>query len=88
MTAKVCPGSVSKCTDGLEGERRHLPLNFVYIAQGTPSAEALAVQAVGEQARRATVYLNLEPGDCHGDDAAVKALLQGGICRAVIGTVS
>lgn len=54
-------------------------------AEGTPSAEALAVHAVKDGARGATAYLNLEAGDCHGDDASVKALIQGGVERVVIG---
>ncbi|KAJ7165429.1 hypothetical protein O6H91_Y545700 [Diphasiastrum complanatum] len=43
-------------------------------AQGTTSAEVQAVERAGEHARGATAYLNLEPGDCHGDESAVKAL--------------
>lgn len=45
-------------------------------AQGTKPAEALAVEAAGELCRGSTAYLNMEPGDCHGDHAAVSALLQ------------
>jgi hypothetical protein len=48
---------------------------FLY-AQGTQSAEVQAVEAAGESAQNATAYLNLEPGDCHGDDSAVRALTQ------------
>lgn len=57
---------------------------FLY-AQGTKPAEVLAVEAAGQFSRRATAYLNMEPGDCHGDHAAVSALIQGGIERVVIG---
>lgn len=45
-------------------------------AQGTKSAELQAVEFAGEHARGATAYLNLEPGDCHGDDSAINALTQ------------
>ncbi|RYR60940.1 hypothetical protein Ahy_A04g018028 isoform C [Arachis hypogaea] len=54
-------------------------------AQGTTPAEAQAVAAAGELCRGATAYLNMEPGDCHGDHAAVSALVQGGVKRVVIG---
>ncbi|XP_021281608.1 riboflavin biosynthesis protein PYRR, chloroplastic [Herrania umbratica] len=54
-------------------------------AQGTKPAEVLAVEAAGERCRGATAYLNMEPGDCHGDHTAVSALVQAGITRAVVG---
>ncbi|KAJ7529805.1 hypothetical protein O6H91_15G066300 [Diphasiastrum complanatum] len=54
-------------------------------AQGTTSAEVQAVERAGEHARGATAYLNLEPGDCHGDESAVKALKLAGISRVVVG---
>ncbi|KAJ4890431.1 hypothetical protein Rs2_30179 [Raphanus sativus] len=54
-------------------------------AQGTKPAEALAVEAAGELCRGSTAYLNMEPGDCHGDHAAVSALLQAGVGRVVVG---
>ncbi|XP_017624149.1 riboflavin biosynthesis protein PYRR, chloroplastic isoform X1 [Gossypium arboreum] len=54
-------------------------------AQGTKPAEVLAVEAAGELCRGATAYVNMEPGDCHGDHTAVSALVQAGITRAVIG---
>lgn len=44
-------------------------------AQGTESAEAKAVRAAGSRASGATAYMNLEPGDCHGDEKAVRALI-------------
>ncbi|XP_057963282.1 riboflavin biosynthesis protein PYRR, chloroplastic [Malania oleifera] len=53
--------------------------------QGTKPAEIQAVEAAGEWCRGATAYLNLEPGDCHGDHAAVSALIQAGITRVVVG---
>lgn len=55
---------------------------FLY-AQGTKSAEVQAVERAGESARMATAYLNLEPGDCHGDDSAVRALIQVDVCVCV-----
>ena len=48
---------------------------FLY-AQGTKPAEVLAVEAAGERCRHSTAYLNMEPGDCHGDHAAVSALVE------------
>ncbi|KAG2454456.1 hypothetical protein HYH02_001475 [Chlamydomonas schloesseri] len=54
-------------------------------AQGTTSAEVLAVAAAGPAARGATAYLNLEPGDCHGEAAAVEALVRAGVGRVVVG---
>lgn len=48
---------------------------FLY-AQGTRPAEVLAAEAAGNFSRRGTAYLNMEPGDCHGDHAAVSALVQ------------
>lgn len=55
---------------------------FLY-AQGTKSAEVQAVERAGEFAKNATAYLNLEPGDCHGDDSAVRALRQASACIVV-----
>lgn len=54
-------------------------------AQGTKPAEVQAVEAAGELCRGATAYLNMEPGDCHGDRTAVSALVKAGITRAVVG---
>ncbi|GIL89012.1 hypothetical protein Vretimale_16283 [Volvox reticuliferus] len=54
-------------------------------AQGTTSAEVQAVSAAGPAAHGATAYLNLESGDCHGEAAAVDALVRGGVSRAVVG---
>lgn len=45
-------------------------------AQGTKPAEVQAVEAGGSFCRGATAYLNMEPGDCHGDHTAVSALVQ------------
>ncbi|GBG75984.1 hypothetical protein CBR_g21226 [Chara braunii] len=54
-------------------------------AQGTVSAEVQAVSHAKERSYGATAYLNLEPGDCHGDFAAVVALRQARVARVVIG---
>ena len=53
--------------------------------QGTVSAEAQAAGEARADASGATAYLNLESGDCHGDDSAVRSLLQSGVSRVVIG---
>lgn len=54
-------------------------------AQGTKSAEVQAVEAAAGRSKGATAYLNLEPGDCHGDCTAVGSLIQAGISRVVVG---
>ncbi|CAN1345366.1 Riboflavin biosynthesis protein PYRR, chloroplastic [Linum perenne] len=54
-------------------------------AQGTKPAEVQAVESAGHLGKGATAYLNLEPGDCHGDSAAVSALVQAGVARVVVG---
>jgi len=45
-------------------------------AQGTTPAEVQAVEAAGAFCRDATAYLNMEPGDCHGEHTAVSALVK------------
>lgn len=46
-------------------------------AQGTKPAEVRAVEAAGrDRCKGATAYLNMEPGECYGDRAAVSALVQ------------
>lgn len=57
---------------------------FLY-AQGTKCAELQAVDAASELAGGATAYLNMEPGDCHGDQTPVSSLVQAGISRIVVG---
>ncbi|KAI8473699.1 MAG: dihydrofolate reductase-like domain-containing protein [Monoraphidium minutum] len=54
-------------------------------AHGSAPAEALAVAAAGPAAAGATAYLNLESGDCHGDDAAIAALVAARVGRVVVG---
>lgn len=53
--------------------------------QGTEPPECQVARLAGEAARGATAYLNLETGDCHGEAAAVEALVQAGVARAVVG---
>ncbi|KAF8061418.1 hypothetical protein HT031_004509 [Scenedesmus sp. PABB004] len=57
----------------------------VQRAQGSTPAEVLAAREAREAARGATAYVNLETGDCHGDEAAVGALLGAGVARVVVG---
>lgn len=57
----------------------------VLYGQGTTSAEVQACRSAGELANGSTAYLNLEPGDCHGDDSAISALKQAGVSRVVVG---
>lgn len=54
-------------------------------AQGTKPAEVQAVEAAAGYCRGATAYVNMEPGDCHGDRTAVSALIKAGISRVVVG---
>lgn len=53
--------------------------------QGTEPPECQAVRLAGGAARGSTAYLNLETGDCHGEAAAVEALVQAGVARVVVG---
>ena len=64
-----------------KGPNHHVVAQSFLYAQGTDSAEVQACQAAREGARGATAYLNLEPGDCHGDDSAIFALKQ--VCTRV-----
>jgi diaminohydroxyphosphoribosylaminopyrimidine deaminase / 5-amino-6-(5-phosphoribosylamino)uracil reductase len=55
---------------------------------GHPHAEMFALQAAGEQARNATIYVNLEPCNHHGrTPPCSEALIQAGIARVVVGMV-
>lgn len=71
----------------LVGPDGAIPLASAYQrAQGTTSAEVQAVLAAQGAAKGSTAYLNLEAGgDCHGEPAAIKALIQGGVSRVVVG---
>jgi len=57
---------------------------FLY-AQGTMSCEVQAAEQAGKAAAGGCAYLNMECGDCHGDSAAVRALVAAGIKRVVMG---
>ncbi|KAL2634879.1 hypothetical protein R1flu_006358 [Riccia fluitans] len=57
---------------------------FLY-AQGTRSAEVQAVERARDLTKGATAYMNLEPGDCHGDDSALTSLIQAKVSKVVIG---
>lgn len=57
---------------------------FLY-GQGTKRAEIQALEKAREFTKGAAAYLNLEPGDCHGDDSSVAALVQGGVSKVVVG---
>ena len=52
--------------------------------QGSEAAEVQAVRAA-DQAQGSTAYLNLETGDCHGDDTSLRALVAAGVSRVVLG---
>ncbi|KAL3138303.1 hypothetical protein ABBQ32_006115 [Trebouxia sp. C0010 RCD-2024] len=57
-------------------------------AQGTTSAEIQAVSKARQEyptIQGCTAYLNLETGDCHGDNASLSALVQAEVSRVVIG---
>lgn len=54
-------------------------------AQGAQSPEVTAALEAQGRAHGGTAYINLECGDCHGDDAAVRALISSGIQRCVVG---
>ncbi|CAK9164485.1 unnamed protein product [Ilex paraguariensis] len=60
----VSPGNA-----GVVGE------GYLY-AQGTKAAELQAVEAAGAWCKGATAYINMEPGDCHGDQTGVSALIR------------
>mmetsp|Transcript_2218 Transcript_2218/g.7942 ORF Transcript_2218/g.7942 Transcript_2218/m.7942 type:complete len:720 (+) Transcript_2218:195-2354(+) len=54
-------------------------------ANGTQSAEVHACEEAAGSAAGGIAYLNLEPGDCHGENAGVRALLRSGVKQVVIG---
>lgn len=57
----------------------------VLWAQGCESGEVQAAREAGGRVRGGTAFINLECGDCDGDDAAVRALIDSGVARCVIG---
>jgi len=57
-----------------------------HAGAGRPHAEANALQAAGERARGATLYVNLEPCNCHGrTPPCSEAIIAAGIARVAIG---
>jgi diaminohydroxyphosphoribosylaminopyrimidine deaminase/5-amino-6-(5-phosphoribosylamino)uracil reductase len=57
-----------------------------YAGRGTPHAEVAALQAAGEQARGATLYVTLEPCSHHGDTPpCADAVVEAGVARVVAG---
>ena len=53
--------------------------------QGSESVEVQAARSAGPAAQGSTAYLNLETGDCHGDDTSLRALIDSGVRRVVVG---
>jgi len=57
-----------------------------YAGRGTPHAEAAALEAAGEPARGATLFVTLEPCSHHGDTPpCADAVVEAGIARVVAG---
>ncbi|MBD2578241.1 bifunctional diaminohydroxyphosphoribosylaminopyrimidine deaminase/5-amino-6-(5-phosphoribosylamino)uracil reductase RibD [Oscillatoria sp. FACHB-1406] len=57
-------------------------------AAGQPHAEIFALQAAGENARGATVYVNLEPCNHHGrTPPCTEALIAAGVAKVVVGAI-
>ncbi len=72
-------GAVVVAGDEVVGEGWH-------ERKGGPHAEVVALQAAGERARGATVYVTLEPCAHHGTTPpCVDALLEAGVARVVAG---
>ena len=71
-------GAVVVRDGGIVGEGYH-------PRAGAPHAEALALEAAGERARGATVYVSLEPCDHHGRTPPCSlALIRAGVARVVL----
>ena len=72
-------GAVVARDDGIVGEGWH-------ERKGGPHAEVVALEAAGEAARGATMYVTLEPCDHHGTTPpCVDAILAAGISKVVVG---
>jgi diaminohydroxyphosphoribosylaminopyrimidine deaminase / 5-amino-6-(5-phosphoribosylamino)uracil reductase len=57
-----------------------------YAGRGTPHAEMAALEAAGERARGATLFVTLEPCSHHGDTPpCADAVVEAGIARVVAG---
>lgn len=57
-----------------------------YAGRGAPHAEVAALEAAGERARGATLYVTLEPCSHHGDTPpCAEAVAEAGVARVVAG---
>ena len=74
-------GAVVVSNDTIVGEGAH-------SCAGKPHAEVVALDAAGEQARGATVYVTLEPCSHHGrTPPCTEALIEAGVARVVVGAI-
>eukprot|EP01024_Parvocaulis_polyphysoides_P039664 TRINITY_DN3587_c0_g2_i4.p1 TRINITY_DN3587_c0_g2~~TRINITY_DN3587_c0_g2_i4.p1 ORF type:complete len:713 (-),score=118.63 TRINITY_DN3587_c0_g2_i4:238-2376(-) len=72
----------------INGDGKQIGSGF-QLAQGSASCEVLAVENARQNGvdsmADCTAYLNLEPGNCHGENAAVQALISSGVSKVFIG---